>query len=256
MAGSAEADHMRRSRGLVDALAASVVDALARDGVSGKDQLQRSTQSLYCASIGDRPFRAQTVYDRLPRARRSDNEFLESIVAAVACMLGEDWLNDRLGFFEVSLASANIFSFLKMYTSDQQNDAATGSGMGLLLTAVSPESHLIGPTILAQKLRRAGHDVTYFPNAEAEEITSEVRHRSYDGLMISCGSLEGVARTNAAIERMFRMGLAGPRVIVGGACLNLPGENVQFPQADLVTNSIEDALALLEASKQRMHGAA
>ena len=81
-------------------------------------------------------------------------------IPALARRLGDDWLDDRVSFMEVTLASSRMQGMLRAigaaWTADLADPAQQGA---LLLIVVRNEQHTLGAMVLLGQLRRMGVSV-------------------------------------------------------------------------------------------------
>ena len=88
------------------------------------------------------------------------DHFVDALLPEVAWRLGEMWLQDRVGFADVTIAAARLQSALREV--DPGPDLASGP----LVAVVVPqgETHTLGAAVAAWRLRRAGASVMLVMN--------------------------------------------------------------------------------------------
>ena len=92
-------------------------------------------------------------------------------IPALARRLGDDWLDDRVSFMEVTLASSRMQGMLRAigaaWTADLADPAQQGA---LLLIVVRNEQHTLGAMVLLGQLRRMGVSVRLSVGPEPSEL--------------------------------------------------------------------------------------
>lgn len=241
----AAADH------LVAALAQSVVDFMVEErGHARQSQIHAAKDLIYKASVSKGELSIDNVRRGLADLRLHEPEHIERSIQGAARRLGEDWLEDTRSFAEVSRASAEILSLCRDIGWRSDNLRPNENRQSIIVATIASEMHLIGPTILAQRLRRAGHSVALMCNVQAEDLVRKIASNDFDGLMISTASIDGLERVADTTKQMRQaMGTSLP-ICVGGAALDfLSATDLGALDVDLVTNDLNEALALLMDAK-------
>lgn len=206
-------------------------------------RLDAGTQLLLAAAMDRAPFDLPRVTQDLCALRVDEEDLLRHCIPEAARALGQDWLQDRLSFAQVSTASARMFGLCKEISKDWRYRPAHQTG-NLLLATIEREDHTIGPAVLTERLRRQGHSVYVMLNTDTTEILQQLRDVGYDALLFSCGSFRTLELTSKAIKRVKAAGVGLP-ILLGGAIVELDNELRRKTGADLVTNDIDTALDTL-----------
>ncbi len=236
------------TQSLVSELAQSVVQHLVQ--APGRERLARiedSAHLLYNEALA--PQRRPNK-ELLAALRHFDPDSIDHCITEAARMLGEDWLSDRRSFAEVAWASASLYDFCKDVGRRWDNLQPPISSQSIVLATIDLEMHLLGPTMLAQRLRRSGHSVSLMCNVTARDILERLATDSFDGLMISTATQVGLERVVETIKEVrAKTGFSVP-IAVGGAVLEFLGEQEKEQLgADLVTNDMVSALGFFGDSK-------
>ena len=236
---------------LVGELAHSVIEYLV--DTPGRARLVRvedAADALYEASLNQAGFSTGMLQAELAAHRINDPETVETCIALAARKLGDDWLTDARSFAEVAWASSRLFDYCKEIGRRWDNLQPPIASQSILVTTLDCEMHLIGPTILAQKIRRAGHSVSLMCNVAADEIEEKLSFNAFDGLMISTGSNAGLEIATETITQLRKNKALATPIVLGGAVLEFlsEGETEQM-SADLATNDMDKALEFMSDSK-------
>ena len=159
----------------------------------------------------------------------------------MAHAIGVAWVEDRLSFARVSIASARLFGLCKLVGHEWDNLHPTMSSRTLLLATMDREDHIIGPAVLAEQLRRRGHSVLMHSNATAESLCDRVGKERPDAVMISVSTWQALESAGKAIRKLKTI-RPGTLVILGGSALGNDERRRPVTGADLTTNDIDEAL--------------
>ena len=233
----------------VGVLASSVIGHLIEvPGAGRQKRLGLAARSLYQAATSNDPFLCDVLLQEFADLRVGAADLIDHTVGQVARALGRDWETDALSFAEVSRASARIYGLCKVLGEEWSNLRPPANSQTVLLATVASEAHLIGPTVLAQQLRRDGHSVSLLCNAEPAELIRRMDHQAVDCLMISSASHVGLDCVARVIRDIRRHTSQHPPIILGGAGLEFCGNHAASIGADLVTNDEKMALEAIKGA--------
>lgn len=196
---------------------------------------------LYAAVNDPTGFDRELVRSDLVTLRISPTDIIDHCIPQVARMLGEDWVNDRLSFARVSVASVRLYALCKSSGQEWDNLRMGGDCRTLLLATIDREDHIIGPAVLADQLRRRGHSVRLQSNATGASLAQLVARDNFDGVLISVATRDGLETAAKAI-RELRLSGSDTVIALGGAVLNEDGIDKSKTGADVTTNDIDEAL--------------
>lgn len=180
------------------------------------------------------------------------------LLAPVARMLGERWLNDTLNFSEVTLASWQLEQVLRHFagefeaqTTAQPTARATARTVArarrnTLLVALLPgEQHTFGARMLVSFFRRSGWDASLLQATRHSDITGALASRSVDVLALSLSQREALADL-APLVRHAREASLKPelRVLVGGRAVIEAPERASTTGASVCTGEADEAVEL------------
>lgn len=233
---------LSESGSLVDGLALSVISRInAAPHTRRNRRIDVGAKILLSEVLEHSDFDQEAVREDLASLRISRTDIVDHCIPMAAAELGLAWIDNRLSWAQVSVGSAKLYSLCKAVSQPWDNIRPPMSSRAILLATIERESHVIGPAVVADQLRRRGHSVQLHSNGSAESILSELGKRSYDGVFISVSSgqtLESTVRHIRSIQRAA----TGLPVILGGSALSHNGARLENTGADLVTNDIEEAL--------------
>lgn len=163
--------------------------------------------------------RAFDYLHRLMSEGMSFETLLVHLLAPAARQLGQDWLDDKRSFTEVSIGSAVIQQLIGMFGP---RSVVTPDALGLVLLVIPVnEQHTLGVYALAELLRRAHYDVVVVQGADQREIATLVRKTWVTAVGISVQRSEAVPLVHNLV-RTVRAKSKNPNVglLVGGCSVD------------------------------------
>ena len=232
---------------LVSGLAYTVINRLMETPIKSRERcLETASNMLYLAITREERFDQNALRQELSELQVNDDDLINRCIGEAAAILGENWLDDTLSFAEVSIGASHLMGLCREICASWSNQKPVRNSQAILLATVLREDHLIGPTLLAQKLRRRGHSVRVMNNSSPDEIARHIHRGGYDCLMLSTASYASLENAEQAIRLARRGPHAHVPVVLGGAALEFCGDATDSIGADLVTNDEHMALELLQ----------
>lgn len=219
----------------------------------GYDELERRAEPLMPAPGARHPFEPAPLVDILLDAdpersaealrrivRRGADRFVDVMLPEAARLLGEMWLDDRVGFAEVTVASARLQNALR------EVDPGPEAADAPLLAVVVPEgeTHTLGAAVAAWRLRRAGASVMLLVGRTTDELETAVAGGDL-GVVCVSSSAGGDGGALAPLVARLRRASGAP-VLLGGSILEVAEAEMlrAASGADGVGRDPEEALAL------------
>ena len=185
-------------------------------------------------------FLRDLVRQKIPAAAVAD-----LYIPALARRLGDDWLDDRVSFMEVTLASSRMQGMLRAIGAAWTADlAGPGQQGALLLIVVANEQHTLGAMVLLGQLRRMGVSVRLAVGPDRTELRDLLAGGLYQGVLVSAASPSRLADLRAVVQEVRRTGPDGIVIAVGGHILQTAADVKGATGADLATS---DPVLVLEA---------
>lgn len=209
-------------------------------------KLEAGTEFLVSSVLGLSRFDITAVRSELDAMQINQSELLDHCIPDAARALGTGWLADQLSFAKVSTASARLFGMCKAY-GNEWSETERGSDRAILLVTIDREDHLVGPTIVADQLRRRGISVQTLYGATPQAILHRMRGGCFEAVWISSASHRSLDLTEKAIKTLKDEGIEQP-VVLGGAILDLEDGLDGGTGADLVTKDLDKALSAVATS--------
>jgi methanogenic corrinoid protein MtbC1 len=205
-------------------------------------------QFVDTAATGDPAAFAETVA-QLRKARVSPRAIVESYVPEAARRLGDDWLEDRKGFVEVTIACSALQSLVRMLTEEYDVTQPSAEVAAILLAVPEDENHTLGAIVAASWLRRNGASVCLQLQVSRAELCKNAASGGFDAIMLSWANVERL-ECLAGIVKQVRLVLPRPApIVVGGPVIGRTEGIERSTGADLATNDLEDVMARFAAKR-------
>ncbi len=183
-------------------------------------------------------FLRDLVRQKIPAATVAD-----LYIPALARRLGDDWLDDRVSFMEVTLASSRMQAMLRAIGAAWTADLAGPGQIGALLLVVpAQEQHTLGAMVLLGQLRRMGISVRLSIASDRAALRDILAEGCYHGVIASASSQARVADLRMIVEDVRRTGPDGMVVAVGGFILQTGIDVKAATGADFATCDLEQVL--------------
>lgn len=202
-------------------------------------------RQFYAASVDPDESRLGACLALMVRERVAAAAVADLYIPEMARLLGEDWIEDRLSFVQVSLAAARMQAMLRAIGCTWAADtAAPGAARALILTVPAREQHTLGALVLLGQLRRLGITVRLVLGPVRHEIPRLLRQGGMTGVLISVAGTARLADAAELVKEIRQEGPPGVPVVLGGAVLLSDRDAVGALGADLVTSDLRAALAV------------
>ena len=114
--------------------------------------------------------------------------------------LGDDWVDDLKGFGQVTLATSRLQMILNNVINYQNSESEIESAHGLMLIVCKDEQHTLGPSILADQLRRRGHSVKFLHSANSKELITLCNDHMFSAVLFSCSGHHSIDYITKSIK--------------------------------------------------------
>lgn len=226
----------------MDSLALSVISEVVATPHRQRNKRLELGTKLLLSSIVDFPyFNQDQLRSEFLSLRLSPADVVDHCIPLAAQKIGEDWVNDRLSFACVSVASARLFGVCKLFDQSWESSPRTQVPLNLLLATMDREDHIIGPAVLSNQLRRRGHSVRVHSNATAESLREKLRQDRYHGVLISVATSQSLETSEKAIKALRQKGIT-TFFALGGCAVEQAKLQANDTEADLVTSDIDKVI--------------
>ena len=233
------------------------IDDLAKRALSGvRQKLQPSEQkkitetvkwlTSYCVSGN---FDLDLALDALDQRLIPAEVVIDYCIPMAAEELGKDWVDDLKGFGQVTLATSRLQMILNNLVNYQNSEAESASEHGLMLIVCKDEQHTLGPSILADQLRRRGHSVKFLHSANAKELITLCVDHEFSAVLFSCSGHHSIDYISKSINLIKQEVAQKPLIFLGGKILDLEPEIEGLVDADEFSNDLDVVISKIENYK-------
>lgn len=164
-------------------------------------------------------------------------------IPEAARRFGAAWLADEMSFCEVTIGSSRLQSILHDITGSFQDDDRRDSSCGVVLVIVmAAAQHTLGGLTLAGQLRRRGVSVCLQIGPTAAVLRNLVQSRTFDGVMISVGTVEEVDQLETVVNVLKDATKRTLPIAIGGGAAAARIDRIAASGADIVTSDLSEAL--------------
>jgi MerR family transcriptional regulator, light-induced transcriptional regulator len=242
--GAVEARKVAGEGGVIDF--ASWVVALLAARRSAADMVLRADllAGLVASSTAETDEPLTVFLRELVRQKISVSAVSDLYIPAAAAQLGEDWMDDRIGFAEVTLATARLQSMLRAISASWSADRADAAADPCVLLCVAPgEQHTLGALVLLGQLRRSGISVRLALGPDAAELSAIFAATRMDGVLISASGSARLAQLCRFVQTLRALGPQGLRIVIGGGVIGQGNDVAALVGADAAVSDIGQALS-------------
>ncbi|APE45685.1 hypothetical protein BOO69_19200 (plasmid) [Sulfitobacter alexandrii] len=231
----------------VSRVALQVLGRLKPTFESVRPMMETYLSQMYDAACAPDRAALGEVVRAMRKARVSPVQIAEEYVPAIARRLGDAWVDDRIGFLQVSLGSVRLQAVLRDLGRDwglstQEIDSDRPS---YLVGVPAGFQHTLGVTVLAGQLRHRGFSVHLRLDLTPDILRQELERCIFRGVLLSAYGIQ-------ELESLRQLALVGSEfgrrtpVIIGGNSLELAETLSQRTAADFATCDVGEALAFCD----------
>ena len=182
----------------------------------------------------------------------TDNLIIDFCVPEVARRIGQHWVDDKLGFAEVTIASARLQSLLtEIEFLSVNTPSIPPNPYDILLVCRETEQHTLGSFVAAAQLRRRGAIVETLCGEPDALVKVRIRTNGYDAVMFSCSRRHDLDSIGQIAMDSKRSVTKPPPFILGGLVLNFAEQITRPAGIDLMTSDVEKVLEFCEERSKR-----
>lgn len=186
---------------------------------------------------------------------RRDGVSMETVylhtLAGSARLMGEMWLEDRLSFIDMTVATGRIFGMMRGLRFDVQQPVLQGekSRKALFMT-VPGETHTLGVTMAADLFRSRGWLITLRTGLGHQQLVESLSHEHHSVIGISAGHPKSIVALTRLVVAL-RILQPWAHIIVGGQLVEQVPDLKELIAVDAVLADADDAEEVIAALSVR-----
>ncbi|WP_298865065.1 B12-binding domain-containing protein [uncultured Sulfitobacter sp.] len=206
--------------------------------------LVRYLDDMQAALTQPNPKNITKILDDMRCSGIRDTDIADFYIPVVARRLGEGWVDDEMGFSQVTVGVSNLQAMLRTLDSSWCMPERAPFGTLGEICIIVPEGvqHSLGASILAGQMRRAGYDVHLGCDLPLDQIAQFVSSPATVGVMLSASPWEPLDFLTAVVKKV-RDGNPWVPVLVGGSVLERECDVSAVIGADHAMNDWQAALS-------------
>ena len=203
-------------------------------------------EELAHALIASQPDAGIAFVDEI-RARGASVETVYlTYLAEAAKLLGVWWEEDKISFYDVTLATGHIYAVMRGLRPLFRPDRTEPAQPCALFTGVPGENHLLGLSMAADFYRKHGWDIALKRDMTHDEIVQYAATSNHVLIGLTAGGGHSIVPL-AKLVIALRISAPTATLMVSGAVLNTDYDNVAALGIDILPETMDDAL---EQSRQ------
>ena len=214
---------------------------------------QGSLVQPYIQSILDQRLTSKSYFnpadtlEELRALRLSDEHIIDGHIPDAARAVGEKWVQNDLGFAEVTIASVRLQSLLtEVAFLNPDTLPIHDCPLDVLIVTCEGEQHTLGCFVVAAQLRRRGAVVETLCGEHADVIRHRVMENGYDAVLFSSSRPQDL-ETISDIVSYSKTNLVDPPLFaLGGIILETNKNTERLAGVDLVCNDVDTVISLCE----------
>lgn len=186
---------------------------------------------------------------------RRDGVAMETVylhtLAGSARLMGEMWLDDRLSFIDMAVATGRIFGMMRGLRFDVQQPVLQGekSRKALFMT-VPGETHTLGVTMAADLFRSRGWLITLRTGIAHQQLVESLSQERHSVIGISAGHPRSIVALTRLVVAL-RINQPWAHIIVGGQLVEQVPDLKDLIAVDAVLANADDAEEVIAALSVR-----
>ena len=234
----------------VGVLASRVISVLnERQGPEADGLRQFVLAHLLRAILARGPFDVGDLVAELRAHRVSVDAIIDLYIPRAAIVLGQRWVDDEIGFSQVTIGSLRLQSLL--------SEISGGGGVELfgdrsrlhaLIVVPQGEQHFLGANVVAAQLRRIGCEVAMSFDESHDALAARLKFDVPDLILITAARYETLESVGRAVQVLRAELKIAPTIALGGSVVEREKNLKDLTGVDIVTSSAAEAVAFCAKS--------
>ncbi len=207
----------------------------------------------YIRSILDRRlttkayFNPSDTLEELRAFRLNDEVIIDSYIPDAARSIGQKWVQNDLGFAEVTIASTRLQSLLtEVEYLNPDTHHPYDRDLEFLFVSCENEQHTLGSFVAAAQLRRRGVTVERLCGEPENLIQSRMLTGNYDAVLFSTSRSQDLEKIANLVRYSKQRMSQAPMFALGGILLETFSNVKRLTGVDLVTNDVDMVVSYCE----------
>ena len=227
----------------VESLASQALNLLVKRRSSGPKVLsEQHLGDLRDAVLDIDPTARHAVVAEMRSVGISLEDLFDHYIPEIARRLGQEWLEDSLGFADVTIGCARLQSLLRDLGHETDETWRAKRASGVVLIVFGDNYHTLGAMVFATQLRRLGVSTRLLVGLTQEAALAELEQDRYDAVFISASDGESLVKLGKFVEKIRKQTNRNTPIVVGGPVIGMPVDVKALTGADVATSDVIEAV--------------
>ena len=220
------------------------LEELTSRATAGAQKQRKTKLDQLCNSVMQQNGKCSTTVRAMLEAGVSIKEVFELYIPDVARLLGDYWVNNKLSFVEVTLATSRLQTLAREFERLYIGSINSGTnGPEILLITPKGEQHTFGAQMASRKLRRLGASPYLSINHGKSEIKKILNKQNFKLIGLSLSEYKLCDRQSELSSIIAMIKKLKIPIIAGGSLVQSSGNFLKDLDVDLITNDAVHALS-------------
>jgi methanogenic corrinoid protein MtbC1 len=227
----------------VESLASQALNLLAKRRSSGSKVLsEQHLGVLRDAVLHSDPLARHTAVSEMRSAGISPEDLFDHYIPEIARRLGQEWLEDSLGFADVTIGCSRLQSLLRDLSHEADEAWQAKRTSGVVLIVFGDNYHTLGAMVFAAQLRRLGVSTRVLMGVTEDTALAELEQDRYDAVLISASEGESLVKLGKFVEKVRKQTKRNTPIVIGGPVMGMSVDVKALTGADVATSDIIEAI--------------
>ena len=214
------------------------LEELAIRTTAGETKLRKAKLKLLCSSLLENNNKSYKIINILLKKGISIIDLFETYFPEAAKLLGEDWLEDRLTFAQVTIAMAKLQSLTRYYESSYCTELSYNINQPeILLIVPIGETHTFGAQMAYRKFKRLGTSPYLAIGYNPKELKDLITTHKFGLIGMSVGDCVNKKNCINLLKDLRSITKDTTPIILGGSVIESNKSFSKELEVDFVSNN-------------------
>ena len=220
------------------------LEELTSRATAGAQKQRKTKLDHLCNAVMDRNGKCGTIVRAMLETGISIKEVFEVYIPDVARLLGDYWVNNKLSFIEVTLATSRLQTLARDFERLYIGSINSGThGPEILLITPKGEQHTFGAQMASRKFRRLGASPYLSINHEKNEIKKILNKQNFKLVGLSISDYKLCDRQSELLATIAMIKKLKIPIVAGGSLVQSSSNFLKNLSVDLITDDAVHALS-------------
>jgi hypothetical protein len=220
------------------------LEELTNRATAGAQKQRKTKLEWLCNSIMEQNGNCNAIVKGMLEIGISIKEVFEVYIPDVARLLGDYWVNNRLSFVEVTLATSRLQTLAREFERLYIGSVNSGTyGPEILLITPKGEQHTFGAQMASRKFRRLGASPYLSINNGKNEIKKILNKQNFKLVGLSISNYKLCDRQSELLSTIAMIKKLKIPIVAGGSLVQSPSNFLKSLNVDLITDDAVHALS-------------